>query len=405
MWPLVRRVVGIVLLLITWPVLVAFYVLGWVTSPTHNSVRAGARVAHVLSRCPSREQYHPFPLLSLPLLRSHLQTIVADVARQVPALPYDLRTTLPVGGGTLGLHYYLGGRSASSPLVVLFPGLTGTARDSYVLSMVAALKRIGARVLVVPGRGNDDSKLGAPPRDHLYNARATGDQHAVLQHARREFPAAPLFAIGFSLGANVLTNCLADHPGLVDGAMAISSPWDLARSSASVLQRSWLYSFAFGRALTAYATRNWDALRSLYTVRLLKGTELSHSHQARTGETEAPLRDILLRRSVSVLEFDAAVTCKVAGYPSPEAYYRDASSHTRVAQIDVPFLALSALDDPCVESRGMPLDAGSEHCAFVLTHCGGHLGFLQRGWQWRSTSYADQLACEWITALLEEKAQ
>ncbi len=69
---------------------------------------------------------------------------------------------------------------------------------------------------------------------------------------------------------------------------------------------------------------------------------------------------------------------------------------------DVPLLALSALDDPCVDSRGMPLGSGSEYCTFVLTECGGHLGFLMSRLDWRNESYDNVLACEWFGALMKK---
>jgi predicted alpha/beta-fold hydrolase len=86
----------------------------------------------------------------------------------------------------------------------------------------------------------------------------------------------------------ILVNCLADHPGLIDGAVVISCPWDLRRSSRQVLERSWLYSFAFGRALGEFARRNRESLIALY--------------RQRTGDS-GPLERFLSRRSSSVLEF------------------------------------------------------------------------------------------------------
>jgi len=45
-------------------------------------------------------------------------------------------------------------------------------------------------------------------------------------------------------------------------------------------------------------------------------------------------------------EFDRVVQCALWGYPTEEAYYRDASSSDSVLAIRIPFLALSAKDDP-----------------------------------------------------------
>ena len=244
-------------------------------------------------------------------------------------------------------------------------------------------------MLVVPGRGNHDSQFGLPlDNRNLYNARATGDQCEVIEHVHKTYPDAPVYAIGFSLGANILVNLLADHPGIVDGAVVVSCPWDLRRSSKYVLENSWLYSYAFGRALGNFATRNRDALLALY--------------RQRTGD-DAPLRAFLSRRATSVLEFDKAITSRVAGYNDADHYYEDASCHLRVSRISVPTLAISARDDPCVDSTGMPMGSGSEWCTFVMSECGGHLGFLRDGWNWRGTSWCDELAVQWIGALIKAR--
>jgi uncharacterized protein len=45
-------------------------------------------------------------------------------------------------------------------------------------------------------------------------------------------------------------------------------------------------------------------------------------------------------------EFDREVQCATWGYPTEDAYYRDASSSDAVLAIRIPFLAISAKDDP-----------------------------------------------------------
>ena len=148
LWWALRWAVVVVLMTWTWPVLVALYVLGWVTAPRGTSVKIGARVQDVSRQCPSLHRYAPFPLLALPWLRGHLMTIVPDLCRSVSAAQYDLRGGLVASGDArLGCHYYLGRqRESDTPFVVVFPGLTGGAHDCYVLSMVEALKReLGVR--------------------------------------------------------------------------------------------------------------------------------------------------------------------------------------------------------------------------------------------------------------------
>lgn len=382
------------ILFITFPIIVFSFLLGlwWTSRRGSHVVKVGSRVSSLASACPDLHSYRPFLPLTLPWLKGHLHTIVPHWSNALSTDQYDARAGLTrPDGARLGLWYYLGKTAdPATPFVVLFPGLTGGAHEAYVLSMVNALKTQlkTVRILVVPGRGNHDSELGLPTEpQNLYNARATGDQFAVIQHVKRQHPKAPIFAIGFSLGANILVNCLADHPGLVDGAVVVSCPWDLVRSSRYVLERS-IYKWIFGRALDEFATRNREDLVKLY--------------QHKKGESETLVR-FLGKRARSVLEFDEMVTAPMAGYKDARAYYEDASCHTRVNKVDVPLLALSALDDPCVDSRGMPVGSGSEFCTFVLTDAGGHLGFFRNALNWRTLNYADCLAVQWIGALIQQR--
>ena len=45
---------------------------------------------------------------------------------------------------------------------------------------------------------------------HPYNATYTGDAHLAVEAVHTRFPAAPLYAAGFSLGAVILTKYLAE---------------------------------------------------------------------------------------------------------------------------------------------------------------------------------------------------
>jgi uncharacterized protein len=45
-------------------------------------------------------------------------------------------------------------------------------------------------------------------------------------------------------------------------------------------------------------------------------------------------------------EFDRVVQCSAWGYPTEDAYYRDASSVDSVMAIRIPYLAINSTDDP-----------------------------------------------------------
>ena len=74
---------------------------------------------------------------------------------------------------------------------------------------------------MVNARGCAQTKIGTPI---LFNARTTWDLRQVVKWLRKTFPNRPLFGLGFSLGANILTNvcvplcvqCLVVHINLTD---------------------------------------------------------------------------------------------------------------------------------------------------------------------------------------------
>ncbi|MQL87972.1 hypothetical protein Taro_020537 [Colocasia esculenta] len=65
--------------------------------------------------------------------------------------------------------------------------------------------------------------------DRFYNAGWTEDIRKVINHLHLEYPKAPLFAIGTSIGANMLVKYLGEEGDgtPVAGAASICSPWDL----------------------------------------------------------------------------------------------------------------------------------------------------------------------------------
>lgn len=74
-------------------------------------------------------------------------------------------------------------------------------------------------------------------------------------------------------------------------------------------------------------------------------------------------------------EFDSLVTAPLSNFPTAIAYYRWASAANTIRDIRVPFLGISALDDPIVDSSGIPFEAveDNEYLTFAVTKHGGHV--------------------------------
>ncbi|RLN67517.1 hypothetical protein BBJ28_00025309 [Nothophytophthora sp. Chile5] len=87
-----------------------------------------------------------------------------------------------------------------------------------------------------------------------------------------------------------------------------------------------------------------------------------------------------LRRSTLVYDFDELFTIKLFRYSTVDEFYADASSVTRLAQVRVPLLCLSAADDPIYVPAALPTREQVEanpHVILCVAKSGGHLGFFE----------------------------
>lgn len=93
----------------------------------------------------------------------------------------------------------------SRPMLIVLHGLSGGSYEVYLRHAIAplVLDKGGWECCVVNGRGCANSEVTSGV---LFNARATWDVRQVVRWARKTFPNRPLFGLGFSLGANILTN-------------------------------------------------------------------------------------------------------------------------------------------------------------------------------------------------------
>jgi len=101
------------------------------------------------------------------------------------------------------------GSDDERPMLLVLHGLSGGSHEIYLRHAIAPLVMDGGKwdVCVVNARGCAQSKVTSGV---LFNARATWDFRQVVKWARETFPNRPLFGLGFSLGANILTNVRRD---------------------------------------------------------------------------------------------------------------------------------------------------------------------------------------------------
>jgi predicted alpha/beta-fold hydrolase len=305
----------------------------------------------------------------------HAQTLLARALRTGEGLRYEReRLSTPDGdfidvdwGPDPGPH---------APLVLVLHGLEGSTERGYVRNVCLELVRVGHRPVAMNFRGCSGEPNVQP---HSYHSGATDDPLWLLELLRARHPDRPLGAVGFSLGGNVLLKLLGERSdggrGLLDAAVAVSVPYDLAAGCA-LLERT-----TMGRTYAGYF------LRSLQSKVRAKETVLSDVVR---------LRDVYAARSLRA--FDECVTAPLNGFRDASHYYELSSSARYLASVRVPTLLLHASDDPFLPPASIPEKVARSNPVLhlVLQPRGGHVGFLF-GTPWRPRFWADEEAARFLS--------
>ncbi|TQV93568.1 hypothetical protein V2A60_010035 [Cordyceps javanica] len=234
------------------------------------------------------------------------------------------------------------GSDDKKPMLVVLHGLSGGSHEIYLRHTIAPLLGKGGwEACVVNSRGCAGSKITSGV---LYNARATWDVRQTIKWLREKFPNRPLFGLGFSLGANMMTNYCAEEGEqcVLKAAVVCSNPFNL------------------------------DCATSM------KQLIVTHKEEIKE-HTNLDLEAI--ERVTYLHDFDREVQCPTWGYPTESAYYRDASSCDSILSIRIPFLAVNARDDPIALDGALPYQEFRQNPNTIMltTSLGGHLCWFEWG--------------------------
>ncbi|KAI9098251.1 Alpha/Beta hydrolase protein [Phlyctochytrium arcticum] len=295
------------------------------------------------------------------LWNGHLQTIYAalfgDYAK--PAVTFDRELLFMPDGGNIALDWNPGPPTENdpTPIVIVLHGLTGGSHERYVQDIIAEVTKMGYRSVVTNFRGCADSTVTS---QQLYSGAYTGDLKFAIDYIHSKCPEAPLFGVGFSLGANVLTKFVGESGDdcLLIGAAALANPFDLLLGT-HVMHRTW-----FGRNI--YSKRMTENLRNVFK---------RHMHQFTNSEW-LDLKGVFSAKYI--YEFDDALTRRNFNFRTVHEYYRKGSSAQFVPDIRRPMLLFSAMDDPIATKASIPFFEVKENPYVLLatTAHGGHIGWF-----------------------------
>ncbi len=249
---------------------------------------------------------------------------------------------------------HLAGTPADAPHhLVLFHGLEGSTDSPYAQAFAHVARTRGWAYSVPHFRGCSGELNHAPRAYHSGDFEEIG---WMLQRLRAR-SAAPLLAVGISLGGNALMRW-AQEAGSSAAATAASvasvcSPIDLAAAGRAIDSGfNWLvYSRMFLATMKPKALAKWQQHPGLFDREQLAA--------ART-----------------LFEFDNVFTAPLHGFRDTHDYWARASAKPHLARIRIPALVLNARNDPFVPAWSLPTaaDAGPQVTLWQPAQ-GGHVGF------------------------------
>jgi predicted alpha/beta-fold hydrolase len=256
-------------------------------------------------------------------------------------------------GDFIDVDHLLGTPPQPAHHLVLFHGLEGSTESQYAQAFADVARERGWAYSVPHFRGCSGELNHAPRAYHSGDFEEIG---WILQRLRGR-GAAPLLAVGISLGGNALMRW-AQEAGSAAAATAASvasvcSPIDLAAAGRAIDSGfNWLvYSRMFLATMKPKALAKWQQHPGLFD------------------------RD-RLAAARTLFEFDNVFTAPLHGFKDTHDYWARASAKPHLSRIRIPALVLNARNDPFVPAASLPRqqDVG-RFVTLWQPPQGGHVGF------------------------------
>ncbi|KAJ1908014.1 hypothetical protein LPJ81_000388, partial [Coemansia sp. IMI 209127] len=290
---------------------------------------------YIMEKCPtladpSKAFY--FPPWYMP--NGDMQTIYLYTQHFKPAgcpVEYERQIFEFADGGVAAADWAFPRQSVApdAPLIILVPGVAGTSYDYYVRSFIHGIIQEGCQyqVVVLQSRGCNGVCLETPKAFH---GGMTSDLREFVGHVSATMPKAPLFGLGFSLGANILTKYIGEEGSNCRfiAAASVCNPFDIDKTTERMcmptLKNRYLYAAEMTRSLVALFEDNRKVIMA--------------------GNAE--LDPDLIMASHNINDFNEAYTIKVFGYSSTKELNKNGSCVQHLKNVKIPMLFINALDDP-----------------------------------------------------------
>lgn len=250
-------------------------------------------------------------------------------------------------------------KPAKRPLLVLFHGLEGSSSSHYALAFAKVAKQRGWAYAVPHFRGCSGELNRAPRAYHSGDFEEIGWMLRQFKAVQDKADGGPIIAVGISLGGNALMRWAQEAGSTasqtVCAVASVSSPLDLGASGESIGQ-------GFNRLVYT---------RMFVNTMKPKAKRLLQMHPGLFDEAA-------LLKCRDLRDFDNLITGPLHGFKDADDYYLRASAKPHMHRIQLPALALNALNDPFVPANSLPktTEVGQHVTLWQPVH-GGHVGFPQ----------------------------
>jgi uncharacterized protein len=313
-------------------------------------------------------------------------TVAAAFWRRTFTLPApeDRLFQVDADSNILGHCHWQKERDKAAPILVLVHGLEGSSDSNYMRGIAEKACDRGFHVIRLNQRNCGGTELLTPT---LYNSGMSADYRAVLEELSGDDGFTQIFFAGYSMGGNLVTKMAGEFgetaPSALRGVAAVCPALNLSACADALERRD---NYFYQRHFVA-------GLMSRYA----KKVKLFPQRYSANGF--APIR--------TVREFDDAITAPNFGYKGAREYYEAAGAKRVVQQIRVPYLLITAQDDPFVPYDSICASGVEKnpHATFDAPKCGGHCGFIsghsgpERFWaESRIVDFCEGLAAKTVTS-------
>lgn len=311
----------------------------------------------------------------------HVQTLLPTLLRVYNSVRYKQQEITLPDGDFLDLAWNrIPAKTETRPIIVIFHGLEGSSNSPYVKGLMQQVNKCGWHAVLMHFR-NCSGRLNRAAR--TYHSGETSDARFLMRWLQQKYPQAPLLAVGYSMGGNMLLKLLgeAQTESPVCAAVAVSVPLMLDHCADQMRTG---FSRVYQYHLLGKMKQKVLAKYQQYDYRKLIGLE---------RKTVRAVRDFW--------EFDDAFTAPINGFENVQDYYTRASSRQYLAKIKIPTLIIQSIDDPFMKPAVIPQECElSDKVCLELSDKGGHVGFVG-GYLWKPEFWLEKRIMAYLASFFQ----